>query len=149
MNNITDNQIISNKGHVKYWNDLKNMAIKNRQNSTRAESKIWYELLNNNKTGYKFTKQKPINRFVLDFYCSKLLLAIEIDGSSHDRKSELDKQRDKYLNCLNILTIRFTNEEILLNINLVKQKLSKMLRNRYASLSREVDSDLSEDGRFE
>lgn len=74
-------------------------------------------------TGFKFSRQKPINRFILDFYCSKLNLAIEIDGGSHINKKDNDSSRDKFLKQIGIQTIRFTNEEILYDIEKVRQKI--------------------------
>jgi len=78
------------------------------------------------KTGFKFSRQKPINRFILDFYCSKLNLAIEIDGGSHIKKKANDILRDKFLSQIGIQTIRFTNEEILSDLGNVKQKILKV-----------------------
>jgi len=79
------------------------------------------------KTGYKFLRQKPINRFILDFYCSELNLAIEIDGNSHDRKKGYDEVRDKFLKQIGIKTIRFTNDEVLTDINKIKNKLTNLI----------------------
>ena len=73
-------------GNVNYLNELLELSRKNRNNLTEAEEKIWIEVLMKRKTGYKFLRQKPINRFILDFYCSELNLTIEIDGNSHDKK---------------------------------------------------------------
>ena len=67
-------------------------------------------------------------RFILDFYCRKLLLAIEIDGESHDEKKNYDLLRDTYLKAVNIKTIRFTNDEVLNNFNKVLKKLLPLLR---------------------
>jgi len=46
---------------------------------------------------YRFLRQKPIGNYILDFYCSKLLLAIEIDGISHEDRIDYDHKRDDYL----------------------------------------------------
>ena len=55
-----------------------------RKNPTKAEKYIWKILLKNKQlNGYKFTRQKPLSKFIVDFYCSKLLLAVEIDGGYH------------------------------------------------------------------
>ena len=79
------------------------------------------------KTGYKFLRQKPVDRYILDFYCSELNIAIEVDGSSHIKKKGFDKYRDQFLNQIGITTIRFTNEEIINNIKVVKSKLTALL----------------------
>ena len=129
---------MTRKGNLKYLEQLRTPSKINRNNPTKAESKIWYEFLKNRPENYKFTRQKPLNRFILDFYCSKLLLIIEIDGGYHIKKQNYDKERDKYLSCLNIETIRFENEEILNNLEKVKNNIIKTIKERKASLSREV-----------
>ena len=103
------------------------MSRKNRKNPTQAEEKIWKEILMKRKTGFKFLRQKPINRFILDFYCSELNLAIEIDGNSHDKRKGYDETRDKFLHQIGIKTIRFTNDEILNQIDIVKIKLTNLI----------------------
>ncbi|MFA7300834.1 MAG: endonuclease domain-containing protein [Candidatus Shapirobacteria bacterium] len=110
-------------GNVNYVKDLTFMAKSNRYHPTEAEDVIWQKLLRGKKTGYKFSRQKPINRFILDFYCSKLNLAIEIDGGYHIKKKGTDEMRDKFLCQVGIHTIRFTNDEILNNLNQVNNKL--------------------------
>jgi very-short-patch-repair endonuclease len=118
---ITDIQAVSQKKHIKYLPELRELSRQNRNNPTQAEFIMWQHLRKNN-FAYKFTRQKPIGRCILDFYCSKLLLAIEIDGSSHKIKENQDLNRDKALLNLNIATIRFTNQEILNNFPAVKLK---------------------------
>jgi len=119
--------INSKHGCIRYWDDLTFMANKNRKNPTETESKIWNELLSRDKTGFRFVRQKPLHRFIADFYCSKLSLVIEIDGDSHNKKKEADMMRDEFLKRIGINTIRFTNEEILSNIESVKIKLNNFL----------------------
>lgn len=132
---------MTQKGNLKYLEQLTWAAKINRQKMTKAESKIWYEFLKNRPLNYKFTRQKPLDRFILDFYCSELLLIIEIDGGYHIKKENYDKERDKYLSCLNIETIRFKNEEVLNNLETVKSEIIKNIQKRKASLSREVASE--------
>ena len=110
-------------GNVNYLNELLELSRKNRNNLTEAEEKIWIEVLMKRKTGYKFLRQKPINRFILDFYCSELNLAIEIDGNSHNKKKYYDEARDLFLKQVGIKTIRFTNDEVLNNIENVKRMI--------------------------
>ena len=110
-------------GNVNYLSDLTLMAKRNRYKPTEAENIIWQNVLRYEKTGFKFSRQKPINRFILDFYCSELNLAIEIDGGSHIKKSQTDMMRDKFLYQIGIKTIRFANDEVLNDIDKVKQKV--------------------------
>ena len=114
-------------GSINYLKELRDLSRRNRNNPTKAEEKIWRELLKNKKTGFTFLRQKPINRFIVDFYCSKLNLAIEIDGNSHDKKLGYDQARDKFLKQIGVKTIRFTNDQILFQINQVKNILSLSL----------------------
>ena len=129
---------MTQKGNLRYLEKLRWAAKINRNKMTKSESKIWYEFLKNRPMNYKFTRQKPLDRFILDFYCSELLLVIEIDGGYHIKKQEQDLNRDKFLNCLNIKTIRFKNEEILNELDKVKSEIIKNIQERKASLSREV-----------
>jgi len=129
---------MTQKGNLKYLEQLKWAAKINRHKMTKAESRIWYEFLKDRPLNYKFTRQKPLDRFILDFYCSELLLIIEIDGGYHMEKLNYDKERDKYLSCLNIKTIRFKNEEVLNDLDKVKIKIENSIKERKASLSREV-----------
>ena len=138
MKNITCVEIMTQKGNLKYLEQLTWAAKMNRHKMTKAESKIWYEFLINRPLNYKFTRQKPLDRFILDFYCSKLLLIIEIDGGYHVKKQNYDKERDEYLSCLNIETLRFKNGDILNNLEKVKEEIIKRIQERDASLSREV-----------
>ncbi len=116
------------KYHLRYRDSLTWAARKNRKNETEAEDKLWNEVLRRKQIGHKFVRQKPIDRFVVDFYCSELSLAIEVDGNSHDRKLERDKSRDNFLKVCGIKTIRFTNEEILEEIEKVREKLRNELK---------------------
>lgn len=130
MKYITDYEAKTKRGNIKYLEQLREIARQNRKNPTQAEFIMW-QYLRKNKFGYKFTRQKPIYRFVLDFYCSKLLLAVEIDGESHNNKQSYDLERDKFLeNILKIKTIRFTNDEILNNFKEVKEKFLPLIKGR-------------------
>jgi len=125
-------------GTVNYQKDLSYMAKINRKKPTKAERKIWEEVLRKNQTGFRFLRQKPINRFILDFYCSELDLAIEIDGSSHRLKISTDKLRDKFLSQIGIKTIRFTNDEIENNIDDVKRKIFAYISFQSLPCEREI-----------
>ena len=97
-------------GAIKYLEELRRLARNNRNNPTVAE-KIFWQILR--KYPYTFLRQKPLGRFIADFYYSKLLLIIEIDGDSHDLRKYMDKERDEYFQIRGIKTIRITNEQVL------------------------------------
>jgi len=123
-------EVRSERGNLKYLEELRILSRNNRKNPTKAEEIFW-KLLSYKKLSLKFLRQKPMGKFILDFYCSKLMLDIEIDGDSHDNKKYLDKQ---YLEQRGIKTIRFENEEVLNNINLLKEKLLKIINERKMNL---------------
>jgi len=127
----------TSRNFLKYRSSLREIARKNRHQETKAEALIWNNILKGKKLGYRFTRQKPIGRFIVDFYCSKLSLVIEIDGNSHDLKTERDKLRDRYLKQCGILTIRYNNEDIFSNIDKIKKDLREKIAILIPSLSRE------------
>jgi very-short-patch-repair endonuclease len=93
-------------------------ARENRKKPTQAETRIWYDVLRNKEfDGLKFTRQKPIDHFIVDFYCSELMLVIEIDGDSHNEKTDYDCQRTQKLEALGITVIRYLNDDVLHNLN--------------------------------
>ncbi|MDD4026815.1 MAG: endonuclease domain-containing protein [Candidatus Shapirobacteria bacterium] len=130
MKHISPMEAMTKIGNFKYLNELRQLARQNRNNPTKSESLIWNSVLKNRKIDYLFLRQKPLGKFILDFYCSKLLLCIEIDGDSHDNKKYLDKQRDLYLEQRKIKTVRFKNGEVLNNIEKVKIDLKKIIKER-------------------
>ena len=130
MKYIAPIEIRTQKLNIKYLEELRALSRNNRKNPTDAEYKIWKVILNSRKLNQKFLRQKPIGKYILDFYCSKLLLAIEIDGDSHDKKYWQDKNRDWYMEIRGIKTIRFTNEQVLNDIDNVFGKLFEIIKNR-------------------
>ena len=67
-----------------YNKNLKQLARDLRNNPTKAENRMWYDVLSDQRfLGYKFTRQRPIDQYIVDFFCKELLLIIEIDGKSH------------------------------------------------------------------
>ena len=101
-----------------------------RKNLTPAEKVLWHELQNKKLSGYKFRNQHPIYRYILDFYCHKCLLAVEIDGDIHKFRKDYDEHRDKYIGSVGIKILHFTNEEIFNNLNFVLIKIQKNLESR-------------------
>ena len=104
------------------------LARKMRKNLTQTEKVLWHELQNKKLNGYKFRKQHPIFRYIVDFYCHKCLLAVEIDGDIHKLRKDYDEYRDKYLKSIGIKTLRFTNKEVLNNLNIVLEKIKNELK---------------------
>jgi len=100
-----------------------NYARKNRQNQTMPEKKIWYEILSRKQTGYKFLRQHSIGSYIPDFYCRELKLIIEIDGDSHSVQEDYDIVRTSYFETRGLSVCRFTNRDVLSNIDGIKEYL--------------------------
>ena len=90
-----------------------------RNNLTDSERLIWVRLKGNQVAGCKFRCQHPIHRYILDFYCHEKHLAIEIDGDVHKDRKDYDEYRDDFLNSMGILTLRFSNHEVIQDIDTV------------------------------
>ncbi len=96
-----------------YYNpNLKDKAKKLRKNSTLSEVLLWNLLKNKQLLGYRFHRQKPINEFIVDFYCPQLRLIIEIDGSSHDYKEKQDNIRAMRLKSLGFRILRYEDKDV-------------------------------------
>ncbi|KPK77475.1 MAG: DNA methylase [Phycisphaerae bacterium SM23_30] len=99
---------------IPYKPRLKELARQLRNNSTLAEVLMWQELKGKKMRGYDFHRQKPIDEYIVDFFCAKLMLAIEIDGLSHEipEKFSKDARRQKRLESLGIRFLRFHDLEV-------------------------------------
>ncbi|GHA57420.1 endonuclease domain-containing protein [Pontibacter akesuensis] len=106
---------------IPYKPYLCELAKQLRQNSTLAEVILWNELKNRQLLGLDFDRQKPLDNFIVDFYCKELMLAVEVDGDSHDYKYEEDVERQQTLEKLGVTFLRFDDRE-------VKQDLANVLR---------------------
>ena len=92
-----------------------------RKKSTPEEKKLWNKIKDRQLLGYKFRRQQPIGPYILDFYCADRKLAIELDGGQHNDSDtkEYDKERTEFIEFQGIKVIRFWNQEINKDINLV------------------------------
>jgi len=121
---------------IPYNTSLKDYAKRNRfqPNLTKAEALFWNIVLKHNKTGYRFLRQKIINSFILDFYCSRLRLGIEIDDWYHKDQKVYDEYRtDVLLHCW-IKIIRYTNNNIEYGLNWVIEDLKEQIHIREVEL---------------
>ena len=101
-----------------------------RNNLTPPEARLWGILKGKQVLGYKFRRQHSIKNFIVDFYCPRAKLIIEIDGKQHNEPghSEADLKRDSVLQSLGITIRRFSNLEIMNQINAVVQEIEKTLK---------------------
>ncbi|MFC1898156.1 endonuclease domain-containing protein [Candidatus Cloacimonadota bacterium] len=106
-----------------------------RKNQSKTEMRLWnYILRNRQLEGYKFLSQKPILNYIVDFYCSKLLLAIELDGEIHEFRIPYDEVRSKQIENLGIEIIRLNNEGVQNDIDEVRICLVNEIRTREIEL---------------
>jgi very-short-patch-repair endonuclease len=115
--------LISSDFHLPYNPKLALKAKEFRQNPTPAERKLWAECLR--RLPIRILRQRPIDHFIVDFYCASLKLVIEVDGESHftEEGKIHDAQRTEVLAGYGLKVIRFTNEEVLQNFEAVCQKI--------------------------
>ena len=101
-----------------------------RKNMTKEEKHLWYDYLRDHPV--RFLRQKVIDNYIVDFYCSKAKLAVEIDGSQHYETGALlkDKIRTENLEKRDILIIRVPNNEIRKNFEGVCQYIDYFVRER-------------------
>ena len=111
-----------------YYNQyLKNKSRELRNNSTLAEILLWNELKGRKMLGYQFMRQKPIQKYIVDFYSSKLKLVIEIDGSSHYNKEEKDKKRQEEIEESGLSFLRFDDLAIKFKMEEVISEIKKWI----------------------
>ena len=100
---------------IPYNPKLKEFAKQLRNNSTKAEIILWQKLKRDQMYGYDFHRQKPIDNYILDFFCYELMLGIEVDGYSHEflEVYEKDLIKEKKMNELGITVLRFSDYQVL------------------------------------
>ncbi|MBL1215686.1 MAG: endonuclease domain-containing protein [Ignavibacteriae bacterium] len=102
---------------IPYNPKLKQLARKLRNNSTKSEVLLWNNLKGKQILGFDFHRQRPICNYIVDFYCSELLLAIEIDGESHYGNEKRDASRQKEIEKFGVSFIRFDDSEVFYNLD--------------------------------
>ena len=121
--------------YIPYNTSLTDYAKINRKLSTSQEWIFWNLVLKKKSFfGFKFRRQKVIWSFILDFYCSKLLLWIEIDGWYHNDTQDYDEVRDSEIRKRWIMVVRFTNDDIDTNLEWVIYNLKETIKEREKEL---------------
>lgn len=119
---------MSENAYLPYKPVLKTLARQNRAAPTPAERTIWFQLLRKRQlAGYKFLRQKTIHGYIADFYCAELQLVVEIDGACHQAQAEYDYERNRILNAHGLTVLRFSNELVLGEIEVVRQRLTEFI----------------------
>jgi len=110
---------------LKYNPALKEKARELRNNSTNTEIILWKFLKGKLLRGCDFHRQKPIDEYIVDFFCPDLMLAIEIDGVSHIGNEEYDSERQSELEKLGVKFLRFKDEDVFYNCDFVVKQIEK------------------------
>jgi very-short-patch-repair endonuclease len=105
-----------------------------RANATEPEKKLWSVLRGRKAAGLKFRRQHPIEPFIADFYCHLAKLVIELDGRSHNNRSDHDKERSRFLGELGLMTLRISNDDVLNNLDGVMEFITEAALPRTATI---------------
>ncbi len=100
---------------IVYNRDFKEKSRQLRNNMTDAERHLWAKIRMKQLKGYQFYRQKPLGDYIVDFFCPRAKLVIEVAGSQHfaNEMTEYDRIRTEYLNGLGLRVLRFTNLDVL------------------------------------
>jgi very-short-patch-repair endonuclease len=101
-----------------------------RSHLPKAEVLLWMHLSNRQMLGYKFRRQYSVDKFVIDFYCPELRLAIEVDGDSHvtPRARVYDRGRQHHIESFGIRFLRVMNEDVYHNLDAVLDEIAATIR---------------------
>jgi len=96
-----------------------------RREMTPAEKILWQEV-RAKKLGVRFRRQQVIEGFIVDFYCHKAALVVEVDGDIHDLQQDEDARREKVLSALGLRIVRFGNDEVVRDVSAVVGKIKQL-----------------------
>ena len=106
---------------------MEEIARKLRRTSTDAERKLWHYLRNRNLDKQKFRRQHPLPPYVVDFVCLESKLIVELDGGQHLEQGSRDEKRTAFLESLGFRVIRFWNDDVLLQPDLILEEILRHL----------------------
>lgn len=107
---------------IPYDRHLKERARELRKNQTPAELEVW-AVIRKKKLGVEFHRQVPLLHYIVDFYCHEIGLAIEVDGEIHEIQIIEDGKRQSSLEQFGVHFLRFTNDEVLRDLDSVLDKI--------------------------
>ncbi len=119
-----------------YNGKLKARARQLRRQMTDAECTLWQRLRNKQVCGVSFYRQKPIDQFIVDFYCPAVSLAVEVDGGTHlsAHGIQYDSERTARLASLGLVVIRFDNRQVLTETDAVMASIAEVVASRLAKV---------------
>jgi very-short-patch-repair endonuclease len=124
--------------YQRYTPRLTFTARKLRKNATLGERLLWGKL-RRKQLGYRFRRQVPIEHYIVDFFCPKLELIIEVDGSSHHTEDQFfdDLRRQEYLESFGLQVVRFDDLAVKFSIDEVLDQLQYVIAQRVKELELE------------
>lgn len=130
---FTNKSFMDHKPKIHNLVRYKSLRQSLRNQATNAEGFLWSKI-KNSFSGYKFRRQHGIGNYIVDFYCPKVSIAIELDGEVHREKYESDIERDKFLNSQGIEVLRYRNEQIMKNVEGVLEDIVEHCKKREKNL---------------
>jgi very-short-patch-repair endonuclease len=117
-----------NRPHWRASTEMQTCARELRRAMTPAEKKLWQHIRYGQLGGAHFRKQHAVGHYIVDFFCAKAKLVVEIDGDTHAEQAEYDAERTEWLNeQKQYRVIRFWNNEVLHDVDAVLAKIAEML----------------------
>jgi very-short-patch-repair endonuclease len=107
---------------------IRALARELRNNPTDAERLLWSRLRLWQLDGHKFRRQQPLGPYIVDFVCPEKRVVVEVDGGQHAQDASLDAKRDRWLRDEGFVVLRFWNNDVLKNIDSVKEQVYKTLQ---------------------
>jgi len=115
--------------YLPYNKDLKEFSRRLRNHSTLGEVLLWQKLRAGSMMNYKFNRQKPLDRYIVDFYCKPLNLVIEIDGSYHFEQAQKikDQERQQALEKMGLSFLRFSEQQVRIDMDVVLRSIENYI----------------------
>jgi len=116
---------------IPYKKQLKYLARELRKNMTDAERLLWSKVRRKQLNSYQYYRQKNVGNYIVGFYCPAGKLIVELDGGQHytEEGKKKDAIREQYLDSLGFTVLRFSDREVLKNIEGVIEKIYDHLKN--------------------
>ena len=112
---------------IPYKNNLVEKARQLRNNATFSERLLWKNLKGKQIAGYDFDRQKPIDKYIVDFFCQELMLVIEVDGITHNDKMDYDFKRQNDLERFGLKVLRFNALDVVQNTQSVLEEIYRWI----------------------
>jgi very-short-patch-repair endonuclease len=115
--------------HIHYSETAKGRGRALRKQGILGEVLLWEKLRRRQMCGYQFNRQKPLDKYIVDFYCRKLNLVIEVDGASHqeDQAHLADENRENTLRAMGLSVLRFSEKEVRHQMPAVLERISQWI----------------------